>query len=272
MKSALGIVLLLLGTMLLLGTVLLPGLSLPAQAKEASSRDLFSAKIAQPKAEAVAFSCDFPPLMPEPNPSADGCNFHTIGVANMPGGLTIPIQRGYVAVDAMVDGQEYRFVNTHLEVQYPAPEQDAPLIQAAQATELIVAMALNPPPAGAGLMIVGDINSDPLHPVFQTSGGWPAYPPYQQLAQGKDLTGTVDLIAFEDIWPLRPGRSPGHTCCQAGDLSNDESIHDERIDVIFSLQPPARVKANVLDNDPEDKTPSGLWPSDHSSMVGRLFF
>ena len=56
MKSALGIVLLLLGTMLLLGTVLLPGLSLPAQAKEASSRDLFSAKIAQPKAEAVAFS------------------------------------------------------------------------------------------------------------------------------------------------------------------------------------------------------------------------
>jgi hypothetical protein len=49
-------------------------------------------------------------------------------------------------------------------------------------------------------------------------------------------------------------------------------MHDERIDVIFSLIPPVRVKANVLNNNPEDKTPSGLWPSDHATVVGRLFY
>ena len=77
---------------------------------------------------------------------------------------------------------------------------------------------------------------------------------------------------YTDIWTLRPGKPPGFTCCEAADLSNGESMLYERIDVIFSLIPPERVKANVLNNNPEDKTPSGLWPSDHATVVGRLFY
>ena len=187
-------------------------------------------------------------------------------------GETIKIQRGFVGVDTTVNGKDYRLVNTHLEVQYPAPLQDAPLVQAAQATELIAVQSQFPPPPGTKLMIVGDINSNPLAPVFETSSGWMAYPPYKQLEMGVSILGDTISLPYTDIWPLRPGKSPGFTCCEAADLSNGASMHDERIDVIFTLPQPLRVKANVLNNDPEDKTASGLWPSDHASMVGRLFF
>lgn len=204
-------------------------------------------------------------------PSVDGCNFEVIASADALG-ETIHIQRGFVAVDAMINGHDYRFVNTHFEVRYPAPEQDAPLIQAAQASELIATMSLFPPPEGTKLMIVGDINSDPLDPVFQTSWGAMAYPPYKQLEMGVSALGDPISFPYTDIWPLRPGKPPGRTCCEAADLSNNASILYERIDVIFTLLPPTRVKANVLNNNPEDKTPSGLWPSDHATLLGRLFY
>lgn len=218
-------------------------------------------------ASVVPFPCEGFGLYP----SEDGCNFSEIARADALG-ETINIQRGFVGVDATVNGQDYRFVNTHLEVQYPAPLQDAPLIQAVQATELIVVQWLFPPPAGTKLMIVGDINSNPLHPVFLTSGGWMAYPPYKQLEGGVSIVGGPISAPYTDIWPLRPGKPRGLTCCEAADLSNDTSILYERIDVIFTLQPPMRVKANVLNNNPLDKTPSGLWPSDHATLLGRLFY
>lgn len=218
--------------------------------------------------EVVPFPCTWPGE--EPKPSEDGCNYHTIASAPLPGGAIIDIQRGYVGVDATVNGMDYRFVNTHLEVQYPAPSQDAPLIQAAQATELIATLSAFPLPAKTKLMIAGDINSNPLSQVFQTSGGWMAYPPYKQLEMGVDIQGNPFFAPYTDIWPLRPGKSPGLTCCQVADLSNDDSVLYERIDVVFTLQEPDRVKANVLDNEPEDKTLSGLWPSDHAGMVGRI--
>ena len=203
-------------------------------------------------------------------PSENGCNFSEIASAPALGEI-IHIQRGFVAVDATVSGHDYRFVNTHLEVQYPAPLQDAPLIQAAQATELIATLALFPPPEKTQLIVVGDINSDPLHPVFLSSIGM-AYPPYKQFLMGRNILGDQVSAPYADTWLLRPGKPRGNTCCEAADLSNNDSIHDERIDVIFTLQPPSRVKANVLNNNPEDKTPSGLWPSDHASLLGRLFY
>jgi endonuclease/exonuclease/phosphatase family metal-dependent hydrolase len=206
-------------------------------------------------------------------PSEDGCNYFMVAEATMPDGSPLRIQRGYVGVDTTIGDVDYRFVNTHLEVQYPAPEQDAPLIQAVQMSELIGMLLMTTPmPGGPTLIVAGDINSNPLTQPFLTSYGFLAYPPYQQLATGVTFQGDQLPLAFTDIWPLRPGKPRGLTCCEAGDLSNTASMLYERIDVIFTLQPPMRVKANVLNNDPEDKTPSGLWPSDHASMVGRLFY
>ena len=146
------------------------------------------------------------------------------------------------------------------------------MIQAFQASQLGTTLSLlAPPPPGAELLVVGDINSSTEDPPFWSPIGL-AYPPYLQLANGTDLFGNQLSFPYTDIWTLRPGKPAGFTCCEAADLSNAESMHDERIDVIFSLIPPERVKANVLNNNPEDKTPSGLWPSDHATVVGRLFY
>ena len=211
-----------------------------------------------------------PVNFPCTKPSVDGCNYEFVASATVLGGV-INIERGFVGVDATVNGQDYRFVNTHLEVQSPSPDPLAPLVQAIQATQLIATLSVfAPPPPGTELLVVGDINSSPVDPPFPTPYGM-AYPPYQQLANGTDFLNSPISIPYTDIWTLRPGKPKGYTCCEAADLSNGESELYERIDVIFSLFPPAGVKANVLNNNPEDKTPSGLWPSDHATVVGRLF-
>ena len=208
----------------------------------------------------VTFPCN--------KPSANGCNYDVIASAKILGG-DINIERGFVGVDAIVDGESYRFVNTHLEVQSPSADALAPLIQASQASQLVATLSVTTPP-GIELLVVGDINSSPEDPAFPAPWGL-AYPPYQQLANGINLFGAKISPSYTDIWTLRPGKPKGYTCCEAADLSNGESELYERIDVIFSLFPPAGVKANVLNNNPEDKTPSGLWPSDHATVVGRLF-
>ena len=148
----------------------------------------------------------------------------------------------------------------------------SPLIQAFQASQLVATLSLlAPPPPDTELLVVGDINSSPEHPPFLSPLGL-AYPPYQQLANGTDLFNLPISFPYSDIWTMRPGKPRDFTCCKAADLSNGKSMLYERIDMIFSLIPPTRVKENVLNNNPEDKTPSGLWPSDHATVVGRLFY
>jgi hypothetical protein len=93
-----------------------------------------------------------------------------------------------------------------------------------------------------------------------------------QLANNTDLLGGALGVPYTDVWDLRPGNPEGLTCCQLADLSNPVSIHDERVDVIFSVLAPSKVKANVLDDEPSDKTPSRLWPSDHAAVIGELSY
>jgi hypothetical protein len=53
-----------------------------------------------------------------------------------------------------------------------------------------------------------------------------------------------------------------------------KDVNDDRIDVIFSLDAPQKVKkARVLAAKVSDKDdPFGLWPSDHGSVAGSLEF
>jgi hypothetical protein len=80
------------------------------------------------------------------------------------------------------------------------------------------------------------------------------------------------LAGYADAWNLRPGKSPGLTCCQANDLLNQESQLFKRMDVIFASSAPAETHTNLLGVDQEDKSSSGLWPSDHAGIVARLRF
>jgi hypothetical protein len=174
----------------------------------------------------------------------------------------ISIERGFVAVDALIGNTLVRFVNTHLEEREVDPSNPlSPIIQAAQAFELISILANLPKSYGTEVVIVGDINSSPQDRILKVGPSW-IVPPYRQLA-----------TRYIDTWKLRPGKSPGLTCCQAPDLLNLESILEERIDVIFSSKfPYGKVMVNVVGNEEEDKTPSGLWPSDHAGVVTRLKF
>jgi hypothetical protein len=196
-------------------------------------------------------------------PSMDGCNYQVFASAATPLG-TIAIERGFVAVDAVASGSPIRFVDTHLEL--PARELDPanPLssaIQAAQAFELIATLAGFPAPAGSKIVVVGDINSTPQDQIFSV-GPYTIVPPYKQLE-----------AIYTDAWTLRPGDPPGFTCCQAEDLLNLDSLLVDRRDVTFTSElPVGMVKVNVVGNDETDKTPSGLWPSDHAGVVTRLEF
>jgi hypothetical protein len=202
--------------------------------------------------------------------SAQGCNYRVVLPITLPftPPITINVERGFVAVDATVEGKAYRFVNTHLEEKHPTMP-DLSLIQSYQAAELIQILGATTP-SDRSLLVVGDTNSSPEDP--RILGSVPT--PYQQFL-GTSLTGT-QTPPFTDTWLLRPGKVPGLTCCQLADLSNHNSVLYERVDMLFSLEPPARVKqARVVGATVSDKTPPpglGLWPSDHGAVSGELQF
>jgi endonuclease/exonuclease/phosphatase family metal-dependent hydrolase len=152
------------------------------------------------------------------------------------GPLALP--RGWVSVDAELrNGRQFRFVATHLEAFHPG-------VQVAQGAELLAG------PAATNLPVVlaGDLNS-------RADGlGTPTY---------------ANLLAgsFEDAW-TSAGEGPGLTCCHPPNLLGS-SPFDKRIDFVLTRGLTA-VKAEVVGEAEDDRTASGLWPSDHAGVVARL--
>jgi endonuclease/exonuclease/phosphatase family metal-dependent hydrolase len=211
----------------------------------------------------VTFDC--------PRRSLDGCNFETVAKTII-GGIPLNIERGFVAVDAVIKGKSYRFVNTHLEVRFPDPANPfSRYIQSAQASELIGTLAYQPAPPNSRLLIVGDINSDPNDPYPSMTTG-PFLTPYQQFVSGMTLAGARISDAYHDVWTLQHKQKPGLTCCEAADLRNAVSNHDRRVDMIFSLSVPKKAKAKVLNTKRKGKKAPGLWPSDHATVTAKIEF
>lgn len=201
-------------------------------------------------------------------PSIDGCNYNAVApveIANIP----INIERGFVGVDTTIGGQDYRFINTHLEIKLLGANPATAILQPAQATELWLAIldseVFDPTKR---LLVAGDFNSSP---VDVSPIGVPTA--YQQLTNGVLINGAALPFALTDTWNLRPGNPDGFTCCELADLSNPSSMHYERVDLVLAFPaPPGKTKANVLDAETNDKTPSGLWPSDHASVSAELTY
>jgi endonuclease/exonuclease/phosphatase family metal-dependent hydrolase len=208
-------------------------------------------------------------------PADQGCNYQTAPpVFTTPLG-PIAIERGFVAVDVRVKGRDYRVFNTHLEQRLLGPTlPETRLLQVGQAWELVGAMHASWDGAKT-VIALGDFNSAPGDtipvPPYSATLPWaptlPVLPPYQVLVAG----------GFTDAWTLRPHRDPGHTCCQDEDLKNRQPALYERIDLVFSLQRPARVHdMQVLGDRQGDKTRppgrDGLWPSDHAAVAAQLDF
>jgi endonuclease/exonuclease/phosphatase family metal-dependent hydrolase len=200
-------------------------------------------------------------------------NYDNTLPVNLPFG-TLQVLRGYVAVKAEVEGKEYIFVNTHLELRgtdFDPPIPEISGIQAAQAYELIdelfQVLAQKPLP----IILVGDLNSSPEDPVIHVPDDGEIIPPYKQLR----------MAGYADVWKrsLVKKHNSGFTCCQAEDLSNKKSLVSERIDYIFVRNNPGDlpvsilgpVVADLVGEERKDKTePSRLWPSDHAGVVARM--
>jgi hypothetical protein len=172
----------------------------------------------------------------------------TLPVPDGQGGVAFVIRRGYTAVDATVGHNTVRFVNTHLEPADPGVKQD-------QADELIATLEHETLP----VIVVGDLNTPaPAGAVYNTF---------------------LDAF-YADVWDLRSnGRNePGFTANHASDLRNDVVDLQKRIDFILVRNRPGaaprsaigRVFAIVVGDELGDRTPSGLWPSDHAGVVARM--
>jgi endonuclease/exonuclease/phosphatase family metal-dependent hydrolase len=151
------------------------------------------------------------------------------------GPITAP--RGWASVDVKIRGKSFRFVTTHLEAF-------SPLVRNAQAAELLA----GPIATDLPVVAVGDFNSGP--------GGDPA-------AYGI-LTGG----GLSDAWPSANGI--GLTCCHSTDLYNPDPTLTKRVDLVLTRGGFDTVSADVVGEEPGDRTPSGLWPSDHAGLVTTL--
>jgi endonuclease/exonuclease/phosphatase family metal-dependent hydrolase len=155
---------------------------------------------------------------------------------------------GWASVDVQIRGRKFRFVTTHLAI---APNFD-PTVPLAQAQELIATAGNTELP----VVFVGDFNSlanDATNPTFET---------YQSF---------IDA-GFVDTWLETHPVDPGFTCCQAPDVSNFNSLLSVRIDLVFIRGGIGVVNERLVGDKQADRTPSGLWPSDHAGVLARLRF
>ena len=154
-------------------------------------------------------------------------------------GQTANVRRGWISVDATVNNAKFRFVDTHLEAYSEA-------IGLQQAQELTAG-----PLRGSGQkVLVGDMNSAP----------------------GSDESDPIDhLLDFglDDTF-FRKNRRRTPTCCQSETVDNAASELRSYIDFVMAKPRVPVVKSIHVGANPNVKTPSGLWPSDHAGVVSRL--
>ncbi len=192
-------------------------------------------------------------------------NFTVNGITSI-GGTNIEFTRGYTIADVHVRGADYRFVNAHLETGGSEPYTT---LQAVQMNELMQVIEATTPES-IPVILLGDFNSSPNDtPFISASGipgldGLPLVPPYLQ-AVGS---------GYLDLWLSKPRARDGFTCCFDSALSDEDAVLYERIDHIF-FNPKNRhinkLKIKRLGQSNADMTDeSGLYPSDHAGLFGKI--
>jgi endonuclease/exonuclease/phosphatase family protein len=179
---------------------------------------------------------------------------HARFVAHVPltlGGVESGVYEGWASIDATVGDRTYRFISAHLEAQ------DFKAISEAQAGELRDLLASEQQPT----ILVGDFNSDVSNNPDQS----------RKTDSYRILT---EEAGFTDAWLRNGGSPPGLTCCQNDSVSNELPLFNQRVDFIFTRNMPTSVPAgslgvarSVVGDQRGDRTPSGLWPSDHGGIV-----
>jgi len=175
--------------------------------------------------------------------NAQGGNFVTNCAIPSPVTGPITIRRGWVAVDVKIRGKSFRLISTHLDNGCPMPDPFA--VQEAQAAELLSGPAATKLP----VVLVGDFNSP---------------------GDGSGATYNSIIAAGFDDAAVEAGIGSLATCCQAADLLNSGSTLTQRIDFVLFRGAFSVHGAVTIGDSQADRTPSGLWPSDHAGLAATL--
>jgi len=149
-------------------------------------------------------------------------------------GQTLTIHRGYVDVDATLNGTQFQFIDTHL-------ESDSEAIRLLQAAQLANAVDQDTIPT----IVVGDFNANPGSPT------------YNIILQA----GFTDVPAVLGV--------TGPTCCQAPDLDNPTSLLGNRFDYIFGKNLDSLIFADLINDTPFEQV-RPRWASDHAGVVATV--
>jgi endonuclease/exonuclease/phosphatase family metal-dependent hydrolase len=166
-------------------------------------------------------------------------------VSPIMGSLKAP--RSWIAIDALLGDQQFRFIETHLE----SFDHD---VQLAQCKELIATLEDDASP----IIMVGDFNSN-ANRQAHVPDFTPAYP--EMITAG-----------FMDCWSTVNQGDLGNTCCHAPDLRNPVTSLNRRLDLVLTRGNITPVSAKLAAGDPSARTHTGLWPSDHAGLVAKLRF
>jgi hypothetical protein len=176
------------------------------------------------------------------------------------------IIRGWVSMTVDMDGTPYHFVATQLEQQGSAdPSSGVPYfirqVHNGQAQQLQAMLLGN----DGVTVLMGDLNSD--------AEAEPTAPSYT------DTYGNLVDAGFVDVWARAPHsqQNVGYTCCVVD--GDNPRTPDERIDffLVRSATPPQDnglhrgfFRMEIVGVDDADRTPSGLWPSDHGGISASI--
>jgi endonuclease/exonuclease/phosphatase family metal-dependent hydrolase len=159
------------------------------------------------------------------------------------GVIPIPVTRGWVSTEVKMGGTStrFRFIDTHLE----AFGDDT--IREAQAKELFAPGG--PLDTSEQVILVGDLNSGVEDP--------------------HNIHGTDQLayLALQGFGMTDNGAV--QSCCYS-DLFDPNQVFDHTVDHVLTKPGLETRNAFITGNDPAERTPSGLWPSDHGGVVSTL--
>lgn len=147
----------------------------------------------------------------------------------------LPLQRGYVLVDASLDGVPFEFVSTHLDETHSSAQ---PL----EAGEILARLGMTSEPE----LVVGDFNARPTESTYAVMLG----------AGFTDVAGALGAA--------------GPSCCQLPDLSNAVSQLTNRYDYVFERGFTSLDAALLVGNDAPFENVRPLWPSDHAGLIAAV--